>query len=147
MSVELGTVAFWERLKEDPKRLAAEVASVDLVNLQVTLQQHSGLRAWIAAAFEQARVEEERVQFRLTQARARALLKAKEVEDPHTEKPKTVSVLQAEVDIDPAVVQLQDDLFVIQDKRGGLRAMNTALDDRLQMLIQISSNQRAERHS
>jgi hypothetical protein len=142
--MELGSKEFWERLSLEPELLAAEICSVDVVNLDLTMQHHAALRAWVNAAHESARIEEGKAEFEVTKARARATLNGKAVKDPHTEKAKTVEVLKAETETDPEVVRLTDILFVAQEKRGVLRAMSNALEDRLQMLIQISAKQRLE---
>jgi hypothetical protein len=142
--MELGSREFWERLSLEPEKLAAEICSVDVVNLDVTLQHHSALRAWVNAAHESARIAEGKAEWEVTKARARATLKGKEEKDPHTEKPKTVEVLKAETETDTEVVRCTEALFLAQEKRGVLRAMSSALEDRLQMLIQISAKQRQE---
>jgi hypothetical protein len=143
--MELGDKQFWEKLSLEPEKLAAEICSVDAVNLDLTLQNQSALRAWVNAAHETARIEEGRAEWELTKARARATLKAKEVKDPHTEKAKTVEIVKAETETDAEVVRCTEVFFTAQEKRGVLRAMSSALEDRLQMLIQISAKQRAER--
>lgn len=143
--LELGSKEFWDRLSLEPERLAAEICSVDVVNLDLTLQHHSALRAWVNAAHESARIDEERKKMEVTKSRARALLKAKGEKDSHTDKTKTVQVLDAEVETDVAVLAAEDLFMDAQEKRGVLRAMSNALEDRMQMLIQISAKQRAER--
>lgn len=142
--IEFGSPEFWKRLDADPARLAAEICDIDVVNLDDTLQRHSSLRAWVNATHESARIAEERAKFEVTKARARALLKAKEVKDPNTGKDKTVPVIAAEVDVDAEVVRTTEAELVAAEKRGALRAMSSALDDRLQMLVQIAAKQRAE---
>lgn len=142
--VELGSKVFWERLASDPKKLAAEVCMVDTVDLEKTLQRQSSLHAWVNAAHESARIELERMKWEETKARARALLIAKESKDPNTEKAKIAEVLKAEVEIDPAVIAATEAVFTADRNRGGLRAMSSALEDRLQMLIQLSAKQRQE---
>lgn len=142
--VELGSKEFWDRLVEDPKKLASEVNSIDLVDLQTTLQRQSSLHAWVNAAYEAASIDEARVEREVDKARARALLKAKEEKDKDTGKAKTVEVLKAEVELDAEVDKLTEKLFIAQDKSGGLKAMSYALNDRLQMLIQIAAKHRAE---
>lgn len=131
---DLGSNEFWERIQREPARLAAEVCFVDVVNLVETLQKHPGLRAWVNAQHEVARIEEERAKWELTKARARALLDAK----------GTVDERKAAAEIAPAVIAAQEALFGTQEKRGALRAMADALEDRLQMLIQIAAKQRQE---
>lgn len=142
--MELGDREFWARLESDPKQLAAEVCSINVVSLNQTLEQHPALRAWVTAAYEVARIDEERAQWEVTKASARALLKAKEEKDTNTGKAKTGEVLKAEAEVDADVVRLTEELLRAQHKRSALRAMSTALEDRLQMLIQISANQRNE---
>ena len=141
MAVDLGSKEFWERLESDPKKLAAEVAFVDLTNLEEVLRKQPSLRAWVNAAHEVARIEEGRAEFALTKARARATLRAQEVH-----KVKTGDVLKSEAALDPEVISCTEALFVAQRKRGALRAMADALEDRLQMLIQLSANQRKEKN-
>ncbi len=144
MAIELGNAKFWERLESDPKKLAMEVCLIDISNMNAALQKHAALRAWVNAAHESARIEEEQADYALTKAKATALLKAKEAKDKHTEKPKTVEVLKAETELDDAVIAAQSEYFIYARKRGALRAMSQALEDRLQMLIQLSANQRKE---
>ena len=141
---ELGSVEFWERVENDPERLAMEVCKVDLVNLEQMLQKHPSTRAWVNAAHEVARIDEERARWHVTKARAEALLAAKSVPDPHTGKPKTVNVLDAEVECVESVRAATEELLAAQEKRGALRAMADALEDRKDMLIQIAAKQRQE---
>lgn len=143
-STELGSPEFWARLKTEPEALAAAICSVDVQNLDLTLQQHAGLRAWVNAAHEVARIAEERAQWEVTKTRAGMLLAAKAEKDSHTGKDKTVAVLNAEVDVNGAVVTAEGVYLDAQEKRGVLRAMSNALEDRLQMLIQLSAKQRQE---
>lgn len=142
--MELGDKEFWDRLSLEPEKLAAEICSVDVVNLEQTLQQQSALRAWVNAAHESARIQENKAEWELTKWRARAMLTAKETKDPHTEKAKIADVLKAEVETHIEVVRCTEELFAAQEKRGVLRAMSGALEDRLQMLIQLSAKQRQE---
>lgn len=141
---ELGSQDFWLALAKDPARLAAEVCSVDVVNLDQTLQKHAALRAWVNAAHEVARTTEEGLKWEETKARARALLRAKEDNDPHTGKAKTVAVLEAEVTTTPEVIEHTEALLEQRKVRGSLRAMADALEDRKDMLIQIAAKQRKE---
>ena len=144
MHIDLGTTAFWDRIKKDPARLASEVCSVDVINLDETLQHHAALRAWVNAAYETARIGEERIKWEETKARAIALLAAKAEPDPDTGKPKTVAVLNAEVDLTQEVQTIVDQLLNQQEMRGTLRAMTNALEDRKDTLIQIAAKQRKE---
>ena len=131
---DLGSAEFWQRIQTEPAKLAAEVCFVDVANLEVTLQKQPGLCAWVNAQFEVARIEEERAKWVLTVAHARALLAAT----------GTVDERQATAHTAVAVLAAQEALFAAQEKRGALRAMAKALDDREQMLIQISARQRKE---
>ncbi|KKK44505.1 hypothetical protein LCGC14_3167000 [marine sediment metagenome] len=142
--MQLGDKEFWDRLAKDPKLLAAEVCTVDLVNLEDTLQKHPALRAWVNAAHEGARIREERFKWEVTKASAIALLRAKKKKDPDTDKPKTLAVLEAEVIGDRAVQTATKKLHDIQEERAALRAMATALEDRKDMLIQIAARHRKE---
>lgn len=142
--INLGDDKFWERLRDEPTRLAAEVCLIDVVNIDQTLQRHASLRAWVNAALEAATTTLERCKVEEGRARATALLKAKETPDPHSNKAKTVEVLKAEVEVDKLVVAATDAQLDAQENRGALRAMANALEDRLQMLIQISAKHRLE---
>lgn len=142
--MNLGSQEFWARLREDPALLAAEVCTIDLVNLDATLTSHPALRAWVNASFETVRIEEERARWEVTKARARALLAAKAEKDPDTGKTKTVAIIEAEADSEAAVQHAVAALLDVQMRRAALRAMATALEDRLQMLIQISVKRREE---
>lgn len=143
--IELGSAEFWNRLASDPKRLASEVCSVDVVRLDETLQYQASLHAWVNAAHEEARIREAECEWDVTKARARALLRARESNDPYTGKGKIADVLKAEVELDEEVQNAERLLHGTQVKRGVLRAMSSALDDRLQMLIQIAAKHRSER--
>lgn len=145
-AMELGSPEFWESIKNDPAALAYEVCRIDMINLQMTLQGHASLRAWVGAVFEQARVEEERAKWELTKTRASALLAARGV-DPLTQKAKTVGAMDAEVEMNPAVIQAQERCFAATEKRGALRAMVDALSDRKDMLVQIAAKMREEQHN
>lgn len=142
---ELGSKEFWDRLASDPKALAVEVCTIDLVDLDRTLYQHPGLRAWINVAFENAQTEKERAEWKVTKARAAAFLKAKEVPDPQTNKQKNADTCKAEAEQSPELEAAMQELFVAQDKLGALKAMAKALEDRKDMLVQISANRRKER--
>ena len=143
-AIQLGDEAFWASLTNDPARLAAEVCSIDLVNMEETLQKHASLRAWVNGAHEVARIAEERAKWDETRMRATVLLEAKRELDANTGKHKTVAVLEAEVIINQRVVDAMTVLFTQQEKRGALRAMSNALEDRKDMLIQIAAKQRKE---
>lgn len=143
-TIELGSPQFWTMLKTDSAFLAAEVVKIDLVALEMTLQRHAGLRAWVSAQFEAAKVAEAGAKNEVERARARATLDARKVDDARTNKPKTVEVLKAEVELHSGVITREDGYLEAQAKTGALRAMNQALEDRKDMLIQISSNQRKE---
>lgn len=144
-NIELGSIQFWQALDTDPNGLAAQVCGIDLVDLDGTLQRHPALRAWLNAAHETAKMAEERAEWELTCERARALLEAKSTLDPHTGKSKTVDVLKAETEVNEKVGAAQASVWAAQKKRGALRAMTSALEDRVHMLVQLSANQRAER--
>lgn len=143
--MELGSQEFWERLRTDPALLAHEVCRIDLADLQGTLQHHAGLRAWVNAAYETARVQEERAKWALTKAEARATLRARDEPDPATGKAKTVAVVAAEVAEEPEVQACTARLLDAQQQVAALRAMAHALEDRKDMLVQLSANMRAER--
>ena len=131
---DLGSLEFWQRIQEEPAKLAAEVCYIDVSQLEKTMQKHPALRAWCLAQHEVARIGEERAKWRLTVAKARALLAAT----------GTVQERQAMAESADAVMKEQEELFVQQEKRGALRAIADALEDRTQMLIQISAKQRQE---
>lgn len=141
---ELGSDEFWTRIAQDPARLAAEICFVDVANLDTTLQRHAGLRAWVNAAHEVARTDEERAKWELTKARALAYQKARADLDPISGKAKTVQALEAEVDLAESVQAATERLLTTQAKRGSLRAMADALEDRKDMLIQIAAKNRQE---
>lgn len=141
---ELGSTEFWQRLAADPKALALEVCTIDAVDLERTMYQHPGLRAWVNAACEVARVEKGRAEFGITKARAVAFLKAKEAPDQQTNKQKNADTCKAEADASPEVEAAYERLFSADDQYGALRAMSTALEDRKDMLVQISAKRRQE---
>ena len=135
MHTELGSKEFWDRLSTEPGRLAAEVCLIDTTKLYATLQGHASLHAWVIAAHESAKIEEERKKWEVTKARAKAYIGSV----------GTVGDRQAAVEMTWEVQQAQEALFAVQEKRGALRAMADALVDRKDMLIQISAKQRQER--
>ena len=142
--IELGTTEFWDRAIKDPALLAHEVCSLDLNDIEGALQKQPALYAWVSAAHEGARIEEERARWNVTKAEAVAMLTAKAFRDPHTDKPKTVGVLQAEVDVDDEVGLRKSVLFAAMEKRAALRAMTDALSHRRDMLVQLAARQRDE---
>jgi len=131
---DLGSQEFWQRIHAEPAKLAAEVCFVDVAQLELTLQKHPALCAWVLAQHEVARIEEERAKWRLTVARARAYLGAA----------GTVDERKSAVDTNGEVEAAQEAVFGVQEKRGALRAIADALDDRTQMLVQIAAKQRQE---
>jgi len=141
---ELGSAEFWERIKNEPAKLAAELCFIDLTQLDVALQKHPSLHAWVNAEHEVARIAESRADWELIKARARALLVAKATPDTHTNKMKTVDVLDAEADTHESVQNAKLLLFDAQEKRGALRAIMDAMEGRIQMLVQIAAKQRQE---
>lgn len=141
---KLGTPAFWDQIQSNPMVIAKAVAEIDLVDMERTLQTHPALRAWINAAHETTRIEEERAKWELSKTRAEALLRVKSTADPHTGKAKTVAVIDAEVETDLGVQDCQEVLLTISQKRAALRAMADSLEDRKDMLIQIAAKHRQE---
>lgn len=141
---DLGTKEFWDRIRGNPGELAREICSIDLVNLDETLERHAGLRAWINAAFETARINEERAKWELSKVKARALLRIRGEPDPSTKKTKTVQVIDAEVELDEEVVKATERYLTAGEIKGALRGMADALGDRKDMLVQISAKQRQE---
>ncbi len=142
--IQLGDATFWASLQEDPAKLAAEVCSIDLVNMEETLQRHASLRAWVNAAHEVARIAEEKAKWELTRTEAEVLLERKRELDEQTGKWKTIAALEAEVRVSLRVGTATEDLFEQQEKRGALRAMSSALEDRKDMLIQLAAKRRKE---
>ncbi len=142
--MELGSPAFWDLLTTNPSLLAKKVAEIDLIDLERTLQEHPGLRAWVGAAYETARIREEEAKWGLTKAKARAFIEAKKELDPDTGKWKSVATLEAERDLSEEVNDATNELHEAQALRGSLRAISDALQDRRDMLIQISARQRQE---
>ena len=142
--IELGSPAFWKDLKKDPSRMAFELCKIDLVDLEKTLQHQPSLTAWIVAAYETARVQEEKAKWELEVEKARALIKMKGTLDSDTGKNKTVAVLNAEVELCGPVIDLTEYLLDCQDTRAALRAIVQGLSDRKDMLIQISARHRQE---
>lgn len=141
---ELGSAEFWERLTDDPAKLAAEVCLIDVAKLDDMLQRHPSLRAWINAAHEVARIGEERAKWELTKTKARVYLASKSEKDGHTGKAKTVGVIDAEVDSNEEVQKATAALLDSSQKRAALRAMADGLEDRKDMLIQIAAKRRLE---
>ena len=131
---ELGSAEFWKRAEVEPAKLAAEICFIDISVLEEVLQRHAALRAWMLAQHEVARIAEERAKWKLTMEHARALVAAK----------GTVDERKAQAEIAEPVQAAQEAVFVAQEKRGALRAMADALEDRTQMLIQLSAKQRQE---
>lgn len=140
----LGTEAFWSLLRSQPELVAKEVCAIDLINIEETLQKHSGLRAWVGAAFESCRIQEEQAAWRLAKTRGKVLLEAKGAMDPNTGKAKTVEALKAEVDVHPDVDAAEQEVIVAKGMKGVLKIIYDSLGDRRDMLIQIASRQRAE---
>lgn len=144
----IGDDAWWERLAEDPKRMAAEVCHIDVVNLDKTLRQHASKRAWFNAAHETARIEEAQAEFEVVKARARAVLRSKEGQAPGLKRGqgKSVEIIKAEAETDAEYITAMEIYLDARRRRAALKAISEALEDRLQMLMQISANQRKERH-
>lgn len=136
---ELGSNEFWNRLRDDPERLAAEVVLIDTSRLDEMLVRHASLRAWVNAVHETARVGEDRAKWEVNKARAKAMLEARA-----GDVKKTVPVLNAEVEQDANVISAEEALLDAQHKRGALRAMVIALEDRKDMLVQIAAKRRKE---
>lgn len=141
---ELGSPAFWARLASDPKALAVEVCTIDLVDLERTLYQHPGLRAWVGVACEDARVAKSRAEWNVKRSEAQAFITAKGELDEQTKKPKNADTCKAEATLSPAVEVAMLALFAADEKYGAFRAMTSALEERSQMLVQISARRRQE---
>lgn len=142
--MELGSQEFWDRLATEPERVAVEVCTIDIADLVGALQRHAALRAWVNAAHEKARVEESRAEWEFTKAKAVAMIHARGSLDPLTKKAKSVAVMEAEVDCDSQVSDAKDTVLHANTKRGALRAMSDALEDRKDMLVQIAARARME---
>lgn len=142
--MDLGSPEFWQQLRDNPSLLAATVCSVDVVNLDETLQHHASLRAWVGATYEMAEIEEERAKWELTKARALAMMKAKETPDEKTQKAKILDVLKAEVEMDEQVMACMEAYLSAGEKKAALRGMIRGLEDRKDMLVQIAAKQRLE---
>lgn len=143
-ATELGSADFWNRLATDPKQLAMEVCTIDLNDLERTMYQHAGLRAWIGTVCENARVEKSKAEWRLEKAQASAFLTAKGANDPQTNKPKNVDTCKAEALLSPEVEAAQQALFGADEKYGALKAMVSALEERKDMIVQIAAKRRQE---
>jgi hypothetical protein len=139
---ELGSPQFWDELEANPQRLAALVCAIRLDRLEQALQTQASVRAWINAVFERVKIEESEAEWEVTKARARALIAARsEKEDG---KPPIAEIIKARAEIDPDVVAATKVWFDAQKKRGALKGLVTGLEDRVQMLQQLSANNRAE---
>jgi hypothetical protein len=139
----LGTKEFWQRLRTSPAQLAAEVCSINIVQIDETLQMHASLRAWVNAALEVARIDEAKLTWHETKTRAAILLMLKRI-DPDTNKPKTVTMLDAEAIQQPELQKITEQILKQKEITGGLKAIEKALEDRKDMLIQIAAKQRKE---
>lgn len=142
--LELGSPEWWEQLTEYPALMATQVCEIDMSDFEGMLERHASLHAWVNATHEAARVEEDRAQWEVTREQAMQTLHFKGVPDATTGKLPTVEVLKAEVNASEQVKAAMEKLFDAQQKRGALRAMADALEDRLQMLIQLSALRRRE---
>ena len=89
---ELGSDEFWAQLSTTPEHLAAAICMVDVANLDQTLERHPPLRAWVNAAVVMAKIELDRAKWEETKARARAMLRVKEVDDSTPDKKKAAPV-------------------------------------------------------
>lgn len=142
MTIQLGTTEFWDGLRNDPAALAAKVCTIDMANLDETLQQHASLHAWVSATYEVAKIHEHRAKWEVTKAEATVRLQLRTLPEP-SGKLKTEKTLDAEVEVSPEVQAAQLIHFDKQETSGALKAMTESLEDRLQMLIQIAAKQRA----
>ena len=140
----LGSPAFWDMLKSNPERLAKEVCSIDLIDLETTLCQHPPLRAWVTAAYETARIDEERAKWILNRTEAEILIATRKTFDGHTGKPKTVAVVNAEVETHEEVIAAKHTYLEKMRVRTALEAMVRTLTDRKDMLVQIAAKHRQE---
>lgn len=142
--MQLGDAEFWQRLADQPALLAYEIASIDVANLDETLQRHSSLVAWLNATYELARIDQEAAEYEHTKAEARAVMKARESADAATGKAKIAQVLDAEAALNHEVWKAADLWRAAQRKCGALKAMSKALDHRESMLVQIAAKHRRE---
>jgi hypothetical protein len=140
---ELGSPEWWRQMATSPETLAAQVCYINTVDLDRTMQRHAALHAWVGAAFERARVEEERAKWEVTKAHAKALLDNAGTKN-WAGKTKTVDEVKASAELDEEVGRTQLLAFAAAEKRAALRAMEKALDSRTNMLIQIAAKARRE---
>lgn len=140
---DLGSAAFWLELDEDPKALAAAVCFIDMARFDQTLQRHASMHAWIAAAFESARIAYEETQWELDKASARALLAARG-KDEVTGKTKTDAVTKAEALLAKEVDALTRELRALDRKKSALKQMERSLNNRKDLLVEIARRQRHE---
>lgn len=141
---DLGSAEFWQQLSEQPEMLCYLVCSVDLVNLELTLQRHASLRGWVNAAHETAKIQEDSAKWERDKAEARALINARNTLDAKGKAPP-VEVIKAQAILDPEVEAAMITLRAAEGKRGALRAMSYALEDRKDMLVQLSAQRRKEK--
>lgn len=122
---------------EDVPRLVAKACAIDLGDLESTLQKHPGLYAYVVARFEMARIDEYRAK-RLLEIEQAGAFKAL------VEELSAVSRAEKLVDLDEDVIKQKEVVTEAYALTARLKALLAGFDHRRDMLLQISSRQRAE---
>lgn len=131
----------WTRLAGDaPEEYIADLCSINLTHLDNSLQNHAALYGYAESMAEAAEA---------AYARAKKALEFLQAEkfNAYQKREKGLAIARTErrIEEDPDIQEAKDEVIKAQAIRGQLRALCKALVHRRDMLIQISSRQKAER--
>lgn len=126
-------------LKDMPAEEVANLCAIDLNYMETTLQNHAALYAYAEASYETAEYTKAKAAVYLDRAKDEAFNTIQQ-DEPGLAIGKT----DARVSVMENVVRAQDHLLECLKDAGMLKALVKGLQHRKDMLIQISSRQKAE---
>ena len=128
----------WDRLRREPA-YAAQVCDINLAALDDAMLEQPGLYAYVAAQFEAAKVDETRAKIITERVRSQVFAQLMAGEEK-----MAVSKADKLLATDEAVMKATDKHLQTRADMGMLHACLRGLEHRLQMIMQISSKQKAE---
>ena len=126
-------------LQDMPAEEVANLCAIDLNHMETTLQNQAALYAYAEASYETAEYTKAKAMVYLDRAKAVAF-RTIQTDEPGLAIGKT-NVL---VELSEDVIRTQDHLLECSKDAGMLKALIKGLQHRKDMLIQISSRQKAE---
>lgn len=129
----------FDKLKEAPAETVAKHCSINLANLEETMQNHPSLYAYAVASYETARAAEARAKWNEERVRAEVFNQIQD-EEPGLAIGRT----ERRVDDHADVVDASAKRFRLAREVAALKALVRGLEHRRDMIQQIAARQREE---